>query len=68
MNDSIPVYGGLYFTENDANRYCDGMNDLANVPKCPTGALRLEGPYIVRMLNQGGIGNHPLGYIVTKED
>ena len=42
MNDPIPVYGGLYFTSGEADQYCDGMNGRAGVPKCSTGAPRLD--------------------------
>lgn len=61
----IHSYGGIYFTDRDAERYCDGMNDVAAVPKCPSGALRLEGPYVVRALAHV---NFIFGWIVTKED
>lgn len=66
--ETIPVYGGIYFVVGAAKDYCDGMNDMAGVPKCPTGALRLEGPYVVKALDHGGMGDRPLGYVVTKED
>jgi len=66
--ETIPVYGSIHFVVHEAQAYCDGMNDMAGVPKCPTGALRLEGPYVVKALNHGGLGYHPLGYVVTKED
>lgn len=63
--ETLDVYGGLYFSQRPAELYCDGMNDSAGVPRCPTGALRLEGPYVVRALAHI---NTVIGYIVTKEN
>jgi len=54
MTSMLPVYGGIYFTDHDAQHYCDGMNDLAKVPKPASGALRLDGPYVVRALSHIG--------------
>lgn len=63
--ETLDVYGGIYFAPRAADIYCDGMNDMAGIPPCSTGALRLEGPYVVRALVHS---NSIIGYIVTKED
>lgn len=65
QHEFVPVYGGLYFQQRDAETFCHNMNTTAGVPDCPTGALSLEGPYVVKALSHL---NTVLVWIVTKED